>query len=102
MTPQKALSAETQDTATPRAVQIAIIPPAKPQPESAPAIPNGLTTREVEVLRLVSMGMSNSQIAEQLVLSPNTVNAHIQAIYRKLDVNSRSAATRFAVEQHIL
>ncbi len=102
MTPQKALSAETQDTATPRAVQIAIIPPAKPQPESAPAIPNGLTTREVEVLRLVSMGMSNSQIAEQLVLSPNTVNAHIQAIYRKLDVNSRSAATRFAMEHHLL
>jgi DNA-binding NarL/FixJ family response regulator len=66
------------------------------------AVPNGLTTREVEVLRLVTMGMTNNRIAEQLVLSPNTVNTHIQSIYRKLDVNSRSAATRFAIEHHLV
>jgi predicted ATPase/DNA-binding CsgD family transcriptional regulator len=100
ITPQQALAAETQETSLP--TQDSVESPAKPQPAAAPDIPNGLTTREVEVLRLVAQGMSNSQIAEQLVLSPNTVNAHIQSIYRKLDVNSRSAATRFAMEHHLL
>ena len=100
MTRQQALEAETR--ATPLPTQDSSVPPAKPQPTPAPDIPNGLTAREVEVLRLVAQGMSNNQVAEQLVLSPNTVNAHIQAIYRKLDVNSRSAATRFAMEHHLL
>ena len=102
MTPQQALAAETQVTQTPLPTQDSILSPAKTQPVLVPLIPHGLTAREVEVLRLVAQGMRNNQIAEKLVLSPNTVNAHIQAIYRKLDVNSRSAATRFAVEQHIL
>jgi predicted ATPase/DNA-binding CsgD family transcriptional regulator/tRNA A-37 threonylcarbamoyl transferase component Bud32 len=95
-------AAETHETQIPLPMQDSIVPPAKPQPAPASAIPNGLSMREVEVLRLVAQGMSNSQIAEQLVLSPNTVNAHIQSIYRKLDVNSRSAATRFAMEHHLL
>ena len=47
------------------------------------------------------MGLSKNQIAEQLVLSPNTVNVHIQSIYGKLGINSRSAATRYAIEHHI-
>jgi predicted ATPase/DNA-binding CsgD family transcriptional regulator len=102
MTPEQAVGAETQETQTTLPTQDSIVPPAKPQPSPAPVIPNGLTVREVEVLRLVAQGMSNSQIAEQLVLSANTVNAHIQSIYRKLDVNSRSAATRFAMEHLLL
>jgi DNA-binding NarL/FixJ family response regulator len=65
------------------------------------ASPDGLTAREVEVLRLVAMGLSKNQIAEQLVLSPNTVNVHIQSIYGKLGINSRSAATRYAIEHHL-
>jgi DNA-binding CsgD family transcriptional regulator len=100
MTRQQALEAETQETPLPR--QDTSVPPGKPQPAWAPDIPNGLTAREVEVLHLVAQGMSNNHVAEQLVLSPNTVNAHIQSIYRKLDVNSRSAATRFAMEHHLL
>jgi predicted ATPase/DNA-binding CsgD family transcriptional regulator len=60
-----------------------------------------LTAREVEVLRLLAMGLSNSQIAERLVLSPHTVNGHIQSIYGKLGLNSRSAATRYALEHHL-
>lgn len=102
MTPQQALEAETQGAQTPLPVQDSNASPAKLQSALTPIIPNGLTARESEVLRLVAQGMSNNQIAEQLVLSPNTVNAHVQAIYRKLDVKSRSAATRFAVEQHLL
>ena len=62
---------------------------------------DGLTAREVEVLRLVAMGLSKNQIAEQLVISPNTVNVHIQSIYGKLGINSRSAATRYAIEHHL-
>ncbi len=60
--------------------------------------PAGLTAREVEVLRLVAEGLSDAEVAERLYLSRRTVNTHLTAIYRKLDVSSRSAATRFAVE----
>jgi predicted ATPase/DNA-binding CsgD family transcriptional regulator len=61
-----------------------------------------LTTREIEVLRLITMGLSNKQIAEQLVLSQHTVSGHIQSIFGKLALNSRSAATRFALEHHLV
>jgi predicted ATPase/DNA-binding CsgD family transcriptional regulator/DNA-binding XRE family transcriptional regulator/Tfp pilus assembly protein PilF len=64
-----------------------------------PSLTTGLTAREVEVLRLVSQGLTNAQIAEQLVLSPRTINTHLNNIYGKLGVPSRTAATRFAVEQ---
>lgn len=60
-----------------------------------------LTPREVEVLRLLAMGMSNNQIAELLVLSPHTVNVHNQSIFGKLGVNSRSGATRYALEHQL-
>lgn len=59
---------------------------------------NQLTKREIEILRHVAQGLSDAQIAERLVLSPRTVNAHLTSIYRKLEVNSRAAATRFAIE----
>jgi predicted ATPase/DNA-binding CsgD family transcriptional regulator len=59
---------------------------------------NQLTKRELEILRLVAQGMSDAQVAERLVLSPRTVNAHLTSVYRKIDVNSRAAATRFAIE----
>src|SRR4029079_10198534 len=60
---------------------------------------NQLTKREIEILRLVAQGLSDAQVAERLVLSPRTVNAHLTSIYNKLGVNSRSAATRFAIER---
>jgi predicted ATPase/DNA-binding CsgD family transcriptional regulator/Tfp pilus assembly protein PilF len=62
----------------------------------------GLSAREVEVLRLVSQGLTDAEVADQLVLSPRTVNAHLTSIYNKLGVNSRAAATRFAVENQLL
>ena len=61
-----------------------------------------LTAREVEVLRLLAIGLTNKEIAERLILSPHTVNVHIHSIYRKIVVNSRSAATRFAIEYHLI
>ena len=62
----------------------------------------GLTAREVEVLRLLAQGMTSHQIAERLILSLHTVNAHVRSIYTKLELNSRSALTRYAIEQHLL
>jgi predicted ATPase/DNA-binding CsgD family transcriptional regulator len=72
--------------------------------ESLPAqdVSATLTPREIEVLRLLATGLSNNQIAKQLVLSTFTVNRHAQSIYGKLGVNSRSAATRFAMDHQLL
>ncbi len=58
--------------------------------------PRGLTAREVEVLRLVAAGKTNREIADELVVSPHTVARHLNNIFAKLDVSSRSAATAFA------
>ncbi len=66
---------------------------------SSPANPAGLSEREVEVLRLVTEGLSNAEVAGRLFLSPRTVDAHLQRIYGKLGVSSRGAAIRFAVER---
>ena len=63
----------------------------------APPLPAGLTSRELEVLRLLAEGLTDAQVAEQLVLSPRTVHSHVRSVYRKLGVSSRSAATRYAI-----
>ncbi len=63
--------------------------------------PGGLTAREVEVLRLVSTGMSNHEIAHELTLSEKTVARHLSNIFTKLDVTSRTAAAAFAYEHHL-
>lgn len=60
-----------------------------------------LTQRESEVLRLVAGGLTNLQIAEQLVISPRTVQTHLSSIYHKLAVSSRSGATRYAIEHNL-
>jgi predicted ATPase/DNA-binding CsgD family transcriptional regulator len=61
-----------------------------------------LSQREREVLTLVAMGLTDAQTAKQLVLSPRTVSKHLQSIYTKLNINSRSAATRLAIEHGLL
>jgi DNA-binding NarL/FixJ family response regulator len=61
-----------------------------------------LTRREQEVLSLLTMGLTNAQIAERLVVSLSTVNTHVRSIYIKLEVTSRSAATRYAIEHHLV
>jgi DNA-binding CsgD family transcriptional regulator len=64
--------------------------------------PAGLTPREVEVLRLVAEGLTNPQVAQKLFLSPRTVQRHLNSVYRKLGVNSRTAATHLALEHDLL
>ncbi len=58
--------------------------------------PAGLTEREVEVLRLIAVGLSNDDIAHRLVISPRTVHTHIRAIFAKLGVSTRTAAAHEA------
>lgn len=72
------------------------------QPSTRPIDTNDLTQRELEVLRLVAQGWTDAQIAEQLVISPRTVNAHLTSIYRKIQVSSRSAATRYAIDRKLV
>jgi DNA-binding CsgD family transcriptional regulator len=69
---------------------------------AAPKTAGGLTAREVQVLRLVAGGKSNRAIAAELAISEHTVARHVQNIFAKLDVASRSAATAFAFEHGLL
>jgi DNA-binding CsgD family transcriptional regulator len=62
----------------------------------------GLTVRELEVLRLVASGNSNTEIAHQLVLSDKTVARHLTNIFTKLDVPSRTAAAAYARDHDLL
>ena len=59
--------------------------------------PAGLTAREVEVLILIATGASAKQVAYALDITPKTAKTHIERIYTKCDVSSRSDATRFAI-----
>jgi DNA-binding NarL/FixJ family response regulator len=61
-----------------------------------------LTARELEVLRLVATGMGNRAIAAELFLSEKTVARHLSNIFTKLDLSSRSAATAYAYEHHLV
>ena len=66
------------------------------------ANPAELTARELDVLRLVSTGMRNAEIADELVVSRRTVDHHVSAILRKLGVRSRGEATLAARERGLL
>lgn len=63
---------------------------------------DSLTAREREVLELLAKGMTNKEIAETLVITPNTVKRHLKAIFEKLNVHTRSAAAARAVGAGIL
>ena len=94
MTPEQALEGQER-------VTVPLLPNGV-STEPISTYPAGLSAREVEVLRLIAEGLTNTQIAEQLVISPLTVNTHVRSIYNKLEVSSRSAATRFAIKHHFV
>jgi predicted ATPase/DNA-binding CsgD family transcriptional regulator len=83
-----------------RVVRVIEAVPALPGP-SPDLLPERLTARETEVLRLLTRGLTDQQIAQTLVISPRTVHTHLVAIYGKLGVKNRSAATRWALEHSI-
>ncbi|MDQ7030164.1 MAG: DNA-binding response regulator [Ardenticatenia bacterium] len=70
------------------------IPPDSPLAE--------LTERQLEVLRLLAQGKTNKEIAEELVVTTNTVKKHVLAIYQKLGVNSRAAAAAVATQHGLM
>jgi|SRR5512136_1115185 DNA-binding NarL/FixJ family response regulator len=59
----------------------------------------GLTEREMEILRLVGKGLTNKDIGQQLYISDRTVQAHLSNIFSKLGVNSRTEAVMYAVRR---
>jgi HD-GYP domain-containing protein (c-di-GMP phosphodiesterase class II)/DNA-binding CsgD family transcriptional regulator len=64
--------------------------------------PAGLTTREVEILRLLARGLSNREIAGRLVISPKTAGSHVEHIYAKLGVSNRALASLFAARHGLV
>lgn len=64
--------------------------------------PEGLSDREVEVLRLVARGLSNREVAGELHISRRTAEHHVQHIYTKIGVSTRAAAAMFAMEHGLL
>ena len=68
----------------------------------APALPDGLTPREAEVLGMIALGYTNPQIAEELVLSVRTVETHRANIQSKLGTSSRSELVRYALDHGLV
>jgi DNA-binding NarL/FixJ family response regulator len=66
------------------------------------ALPDGLTTREAEVLQLLAAGRSNAQIAAALVLSVRTVERHIMNLYPKIGTHNRAEAAAYAIRHQLV
>ncbi len=62
----------------------------------------GLTAREIEVLRLMATGATNREIADRLVISEHTARRHLQNIFGKIGVSSRTAATAYAYDHGLV
>jgi DNA-binding NarL/FixJ family response regulator len=81
-----------------------------PPPRATPVVPTGtqriggidLTPREVEILQLLAQGLSNSELADRLWVSDQTVKFHLSNVYRKLHVESRAKASRWAAVHGLL
>jgi predicted ATPase/DNA-binding CsgD family transcriptional regulator/DNA-binding XRE family transcriptional regulator len=99
MTPQQALTSQGQPLLS---AQTGTKSKKSGHKAAEPSRPNELTERELEVLRLVTHGLTDAQIAETLVISPRTVNAHLRSIYQKLGISSRHAAMHYAMKQKLL
>ena len=73
-----------------------------PAPDGAPGggrLPDGLTEREAEILRLIAQGLNNPEIAARLFVTTHTVKSHINRIFAKTGSRDRPAAIRYA-HQH--
>ena len=61
-----------------------------------------MTARELDILRLLTRGLTNGEIARELQVSVSTVKAHVEHIFAKLDVSDRTQAAVRALELHLL
>ena len=64
--------------------------------------PSGLTAREVDVLRLIACGMSNKDVARELVISAKTAGTHVEHIYTKIGASNRAQASLFAMKHGLM
>jgi HD-GYP domain-containing protein (c-di-GMP phosphodiesterase class II) len=96
------LKAEADEGRLDVAAVAAVLQTAGVSPGGRQSRPCGLTQRQVEVLRLMSCGLSNREIARRLVISPRTAEHHVQDIYLKIGATSRAAAALFAMEHGLL
>jgi predicted ATPase/DNA-binding CsgD family transcriptional regulator len=99
MTPEQALAAQGPAAPVKQARTISQPPTSD---ASSSTLPAGLTKREAEVLCLIARGLTNAQIAEQLVISPVTVNSYLRSIYSKLGVSSRTRAMLYAIDHNLI
>jgi DNA-binding CsgD family transcriptional regulator len=83
--------------AAPDVARVEALSLAATQPAAA-----GLSTRELQVLRLVAAGLTNRAIAAELFISERTVERHVSNIFIKLDVSSRAGATAYAYEHRLI
>jgi DNA-binding NarL/FixJ family response regulator len=67
-----------------------------PAPDAEPELPDGLTPREAEVLALIAEGLTNTEIADRLVVSAATVKSHVNHIFAKANVRDRAQAVVYA------
>jgi DNA-binding NarL/FixJ family response regulator len=79
-----------------------VVPESGRRRASSPVSLDKLTLREEEVMRLVMLGLTDAQIADKLVVSTRTVNAHLRSIYSKFGVTSRCAAIHHVTENRLL
>ena len=86
-----------QSTLSPEATEVLIQSKSKSQ-----NLGNDLSSRELQVLALVAEGLSNEEIAEQLVISPYTVKNHVSACISKLGANNRTQAVKIAIDNGLL
>ena len=80
----------------------AVMPVSAPEKPAVDTRSEGLTRRELEILRLVAEGHSNAQLARMLWVTEQTVKFHLSNIYRKLDVANRTEASRWAQRHGLL
>jgi HD-GYP domain-containing protein (c-di-GMP phosphodiesterase class II) len=86
----------------PEAAAAVVTAAGQPPPRIDRELPAGLTERELDVLRLLARGSSNSEIAEALVISRRTAEHHVQHIYAKIGLSTRAGASMFAMEHDLL
>jgi len=94
---QSTLSADVQ-----RKLLAAALEPGPPAPQPDAALPDGMTTREVEVLKLIAAGLSNREIASRLFVTEATVKSHINRLFAKAGVTHRAQAVQYAYEHGLV